>query len=48
VQQLVTRMQGSVDVRSEPGVGSRFTVRLPACASGSAQAGRTEASALRA
>jgi signal transduction histidine kinase len=48
VQQLVTRMQGSVDVRSEPGVGSRFTVRLPACGSGSAQAGRTEASALRA
>ncbi len=30
VQQLVSRMHGSVSVHSEPGVGSRFTVRLPA------------------
>jgi signal transduction histidine kinase len=29
VQQLVSRMHGSVSVHSEPGVGSRFTVRLP-------------------
>lgn len=30
VKQLVERMQGSVSVVSEPGVGTRFTVRLPA------------------
>ena len=29
VKQLVERMQGSVEVSSELGVGSRFTVRLP-------------------
>ena len=29
VKQLVERMQGSVSVMSEPGVGTRFTVRLP-------------------
>jgi PAS domain S-box-containing protein len=29
VRQLVERMQGSVDVSSELGVGSRFTVKLP-------------------
>lgn len=30
VKQLVERMQGSVSVSSEPGVGTRFSVRLPA------------------
>lgn len=30
VKQLVERMNGSVSVASEPGVGSRFTVTLPA------------------
>lgn len=29
VKQLVERMQGSVSVVSELGVGTRFTVRLP-------------------
>ncbi|MFT3859451.1 MAG: ATP-binding protein [Aquabacterium sp.] len=32
VRQLVERMQGSVSVRSEPGVGSCFTVALPMAA----------------
>jgi PAS domain S-box-containing protein len=29
---IVTKMGGSIDVTSEPGLGATFTVRLPACA----------------
>ena len=41
VKQLVERMQGSVSVISEQGVGTRFTVRLPQSAQGAAESAMT-------